>query len=296
MVSVTTWLERGGGVASRRELVAATSRADLERALAEAAVVRVARGRYALPTAQESRRAAHQLSAVAVGLSAAAHHGMLLKWQPRRPQLVVPRGRKVDAADRQACDIRWADLPSPWVRDGWVLTPAATVVDCARRLAFDQALAVADSALRGGLVSWEALEVAVEEAPRWGSARVRRVVAEADPRAHGPFESVLRAIALEVPGLAVVPQHRIDDGQGRFIGRVDLADVRLRIVLEADSFEFHGLPELLDKDCLRYDELVVAGWLVLRFSWRQVMSCPDWVRSVLERAVALRTQQRRLGA
>jgi very-short-patch-repair endonuclease len=294
MVSVTTWLEQCGGVASRRELVAATSRADLERALADGGVVRVARGRYALPTAHEARRSAHRLSAVAVGLSAAAHHGMLMKWQPRRPQLVVPRGRNVDAVDQKACDIRWADLRPRWVRDGWVLTPAATVVDCARRLPFDQALAVADSALRAGVVSWEALEEAVDEAPRWGSARVRRVVTEADPQAHGPFESVLRAIALEVPGLTVVPQHRIDDGHGRFIGRVDLADVRLRIVLEADSFEFHGLPELLDKDCRRYDELAVEGWLVLRFSWRQVMTCPDWVRSVLERAVALREQQRRL--
>jgi very-short-patch-repair endonuclease len=221
---------------------------------------------------------------------------MLLKWQPKRPQLVVPRGRKVPAATQRTHDISWRAIPRAWVVDGWVLSPAATVVDCAARLPFDEALAVADSALGSGRTSWEAVEEALGEASRWGSASVRRVLAATDARAHGPFESVLRAIALDVPGLTVVPQHRIDDAEGKFVGRVDLADLRLRIVVEADSFEFHGLPELMDKDCRRYDELVVGGWLVLRFSWSQVMTKPDWVRSVLVRAVALRERELLLSA
>jgi very-short-patch-repair endonuclease len=295
-VDVTAYLEQRGGVATRGDVVLACGRSALARALAEGAIVRVARGRYAVPAADRARQAAHQASAVAVGLSAAAHHGLLLKWQPKRPQLVVPRGRNISAELQRDNDVSWRALPDPWVTDRWVLTPAATVVDCAARLPFDEALAVADSALGTGAASWESVEEAAALGPRTGSARVRRVLAATDARAQGPFESVLRAIALEVPGLAVVPQHRIQDLDGEFVGRVDLADLRLRIVLEADSFEFHGLPELMDKDCRRYDELVLGGWLVLRFSWSQVMTRPEWVRSVLVRAVALREAELRLSA
>lgn len=294
-MSVTEELERRGGVAAYKDLVAATSRRDLELALRDASVVRLSRGRYALPTGSAARRAAHELSAVAVGLSAAAHHGLLLKWQPKRPHLVVPRGRRVPAAAQQANDVSWRRIPGAAVQDGWVLRPAFTVVDCASRLPFDEALAVADCALRFGTVSWEGLEQAQATWPRGRSLRVSQVLAAADAQAQGPFESVLRAIALDVPGLRVVTQHRIDV-EGGFLARVDLADLRLRMVLEADSFEFHGLPELMDKDCRRYDELVVDGWLVLRFSWSQVMTKDEWVRSVLERAVAVRERQLLLSA
>lgn len=294
-MSVTEELERRGGVAAYKDLVAATSRRDLELALRDASVVRLSRGRYALPTGSAARRAAHELSAVAVGLSAAAHHGLLLKWQPKRPHLVVPRGRRVPAAAQQANDVSWRRIPGAAVQDGWVLRPAFTVVDCASRLPFDEALAVADCALRFGTVSWEGLEQAQATWPRGRSLRVSQVLAAADAQAQGPFESVLRAIALDVPGLRVVTQHRIDV-EGGFLARVDLADLRLRMVLEADSFEFHGLPELMDKDCRRYDELVVDGWLVLRFSWSQVMTKDEWVRSVLERGVAVRERQLLLSA
>jgi very-short-patch-repair endonuclease len=292
---VTEELERRGGVAASKVLVGATSRRDLELALRDASVVRLSRGRYALPTGSAARRAAHELSAVAVGLSAAAHHGLLLKWQPKRPHLVVPRGRRVPAAAQQANDVSWRRIPGAAVEDGWVLRPAFTVVDCASRLPFDEALAVADCALRFGRVSGEGLEQAQATWPRGRSLRVSQVLAAADAQAQGPFESVLRAIALDVPGLRVVTQHRIDV-EGGFLARVDLADLRLRMVLEADSFEFHGLPELMDKDCRRYDELVVDGWLVLRFSWSQVMTKDEWVRSVLERGVAVRERQLLLSA
>lgn len=68
---------------------------------------------------------------------------------------------------------------------------------------------------------------------------------------------MLRAIALGVPGLALQPQVRIDDTDG-WIGRVDLADLALRIVLEADSHEFHTDAAAFARDCWRYDRLVVA--------------------------------------
>ena len=114
---------------------------------------------------------------------------------------------------------------------------------------------------------------------------MRRIAAAADPRAANPFESVLRAIALDVPGLAVEPQVTLREPQG--VARPDLVDLRLRIVLEADSFEWHGGRAALAADARRYNMLVVNGWIVLRFVGEDVMLDPHLVREMLVAAVAL---------
>jgi len=98
--------------------------------------------------------------------------------------------------------------------------------------------------------------------------------------------------SLDVPGLAVVPQVGIRLADGARVAP-DLVDVTLGLVLEADSHEFHTGRARLTSDCWRYDELVVAGWRVLRFTWEQVMHRQGWVRWVLERAVALLTPRTR---
>ena len=118
---------------------------------------------------------------------------------------------------------------------------------------------------------------------------MRRIAHHADARAANAFESALRAIAIDVPGVRVVPQVSIYDPG--FLGRPDLVDERLGIVLEADSFEWHGDRQALRRDARRYDRLVVRGWLVLRFCWEDVMFDPDWVRSMIEAAVAERTER-----
>ena len=92
---------------------------------------------------------------------------------------------------------------------------------------------------------------------------------------------MLRATALDVPGLDVEPQVPIWGDLGLTV-RPDLVDRRLRIVLEADSFEWHGDRAALRRDARRYDLLVANGWVVLRFAWEDVMFHPDYVRECLE--------------
>ncbi|MEW1955351.1 DUF559 domain-containing protein [Terrabacter sp. NPDC080008] len=142
-----------------------------------------------------------------------------------------------------------------------------------------------DSALRAGLPRRAVVAAATALGPRH-RARVLAVERHATAKSANPFESALRAIALGVDGSAWDPQHRIryDD----FYARVDLADPALGIVLEADSFEFHGERAALGRDCERYDELISRGWLVLRFTWEQVMFRPEWVTSVIDRTVRRR--------
>jgi len=108
--------------------------------------------------------------------------------------------------------------------------------------------------------------------------------------AANPFESALRAVAADTPGLHVEPQVSIYDPH--FLGRPDLVDERLGIVLEADSLEWHGGHAALGRDARRYDEFAVRGWLVLRFAWEHVMSDQAWVRAMLLAAVAERSERR----
>lgn len=286
-MDVTEHLARAGGIAARRELEQATSRAALEKAVQSGRVLRVARGRYALRTASEGQQAAQRLTGTAVLLSAAAHWGWRTKWQPVLPQVAVGRGRKVSEAVRREVDVRWRSIPVDQVADGWVTTRVRTVHDCCALLPFDEALAVVDSALREGRVTRRDL-LALDHVPGRLRRRVASVVMAGDARAANPFESVLRAIAVGVPGLEVRPQVRIDDAEG-WIGRVDLADVALRIVLEADSHEFHTDADAFARDCWRYDRLAVDDWLVLRFPWLHVMLRQEAVRRLLVRAVDLRS-------
>ncbi|MCY7399673.1 MAG: endonuclease domain-containing protein [Nocardioides sp.] len=273
-----------GGVASRRIIVSVTSRKALDEALAVGHLVRVAHGRYGVPGVQEGTRLALKVSGHVCLVSAALSHGWKVKLVPDLPQVAVPKDRRIDTATRSSIELHWIDLGEEQV-EGLATTAATTLLMCGRRLPFDEALAIADSALRDGFPARELTRLA-EKAKGPGSARLRRVAAAADGRAANPFESVLRAICLGVPGLGVEPQVRIRGGFALDV-RPDLVDRRLRIVLEADSFEWHGDRAALRKDARRYDLLVADGWRVLRFAWEDVMHDQDWVRSVLARTVAL---------
>ena len=277
-------LERLGGVARVQDLRRLTTRAKLRRAERRGQVVRLARGRYALPTALDGLQAAARLSAVLARRSAAAYFGWELKTQPPVPELIVPRNRNVPGERRQGVDLAWADLTPGEIVDGIVTSRERTLVDCMRFLPFDEALAVADSALRHGdttsaLLKWLAAQVSGK-----GAAQARRVAEIASGEAANPFESALRAIAENVKGLRVEPQVWLQlEGQWM---RPDLLDARRGLILEAESFEWHGKRRSLERDCVRYNAFAMAGFVVLRFSWEQVMFDPAYVERCLRNVVA----------
>lgn len=203
-----------------------------------------------------------------------------MKDVPTRATVTVPRNRKVTSQVRAEVDVFWRPMARGRIGSGSVTSPIQTVLDCARWLPFDAALAIADSSLRHGSVTPLELHDAADAIRGHRRQHVLRVVHAADVRADNPFESVLRAIGLDVPGLHLVPQVEISV-PGRRVVRPDLVDRRLKLVVEADSFEHHGGRKALVLDCARYNNLVADGWTVLRFAWEQVMHRPAWVSSIL---------------
>ena len=236
--------------------------------------------------AEAAVAAAGDLRGVVSGLSAAVVWGWSVKHVPTVAEVTVPADRHWHRKRHPGVRIRRLDL-HPSDVDGLVTTPVRTVLDCARRLPFDEALCVADSALHNGLDPDELAATADRTLGR-GAANVRRIAALANGAAENAFESCLRAIAIQVPGLSVTPQVAIREPA--FLGRPDLVDVALRIIIEADSFEFHGTRQALVTDAQRYNRFVANGWLVLRFTWEDVMHHPDLVHEVLVDVVAERTR------
>lgn len=270
-----------GGVATRGTLIGATSRAEVDRALHHDQIVAVARGRYCLPSVEDAPRLAHALGGVLSHTSAALHHGWEVKQVPERPHVTVPRRRRVDRRLAARATLHYADL-APDEITGIATNPESTLLQSFRVLPEDEALAIGDSALRHGIPSNVLARIAITVRGA-GAAKVRRIARLADGDAANPFESCLRHVALGVEGLHVRPQVTL----AHLSVRPDLVDVDLGVVLEADSFGWHGDRAALHRDCRRYDLMVVNGWLVLRFAWEDVMFDPDYVRSVLVAVVRL---------
>ena len=281
-------LKRFGGVATRRALVRATSRAEFDRAVQRGDIVKDAYGRYALPVADDALRAANRLSGVVSHRSAALHWGWEVKTVPERPDVTVRRKRHLAAHQAGDVELHWYDV-APDAVVGLVTSREQTLVDCMRSLPFDEALAIADSALRHRSIAKARLVELADSIKGTGAPQARRVAREATHLAANPFESVLRAIGLDVPGLHLEPQVVIADKEGR--GRADLVDRERRWVVEAESHSWHSKRGALRRDCRRYTKLVLLGWRVLRFAWEDVMFHPDYVRHCLDAAAAVAPRQ-----
>ncbi len=277
-------LQELGGYANRSVLLSRCSRAAVDRALREGLVLRLAPGVYGLPTTPLDVRAAIACGGVLSLTSAAIHHGWEVLRPPLHPHVTVPKHRRVRS--RSGIVLHRCDLLAEQV-SGPSTSTDFTLDQCLRQLPWPEALAVADSALRSGVVPARLRRLAVS-ASGPGARQLRRVAALANPDAANPFESALRALCNDIEGLQVVAQKQVHLGD-KWV-RPDLVDPDLMVVIEADSFEWHGSRTALHRDTVRYDELVRAGWIVLRFSWESVMFEQEWIKGILTDVVRRRTK------
>lgn len=275
-----------GGAARWRVLRHLVGWRALKRARADDRVV-CRNGLWALVDSGRDRQLAADLMAVRSHATAAAHWGLALPPEAASlVRLTMAPHAKVTAPP---ADLRLSYRRlEPADRVGDVTTPLRTVVDCLRDESLRVAVSVGDSALRDGLVSHEDLAAAVRALRGKGARVARHRLSLLDARAANAFESCARAILIEagIPGF--VPQVSIRDRDG-WIGRVDLANRELRIIIECDGFETHGGRQAFVRDLIRFTSLVSAGWRPLRFTWEQVMFQPQWVARRVRATVDLAT-------
>jgi len=300
----------GPHAVSRRELLGrGLTRFQLTAAVASGELVRVRRGVYA--AAPLTPRGRHLLSggradpayveqvravllslgstAAASGRTAAVLWGFDLAVEPRDVEVHVAAGRThvrldgvvVHARDLRACEVRVV----PGHGAIRLTSAAATVVECALTRPLAEGVAVADSALRSGLMSVEELVRAVDaHAGRPGARRLRHVLSLVDPGCESVLESLVRVL-LVTHGMLPLSQHLLLTRAGAAVARADFAWPDARLLLECDGRRWHDPADARDRDRRRDNEVVRLGWRVLRVSWDEVVRHPVFVVELIRDAL-----------
>ncbi|NTV39557.1 MAG: GxxExxY protein [Demequinaceae bacterium] len=159
----------------------------------------------------------------------------------------------------------------------WRSGAVADVIDAAARCvtALEQ-LAMVDSALNQRLMAEEELED-FRYTPR---RRLRWLAQQCDSRSQSPLETFAR-VALREAGLEVRPQVPIAG-----VGRVDLL-VNGLVIVETDGRATHAMEAAFDADRRRDRAAALAGYVVLRFGYRDVVDHMELLVAEVRAATAL---------
>ena len=237
---------------------------DLRGAVRRGEVSSDGKGAFWLPGAADDVVLAAKLRGRLTCASAARRHGIDLLHPPTMPHVAVPRTRGT-ATDEAV--VHRSDSPG-----GTPLVPLLhALVTMVRCLPTVDAVVALDSAVRQRLVRVDAVRSRLRGP---GSVEARRRLGLVDGRSGSVIETVLR-LALRQAGLQVDCQVLAPG-----VGRVDLV-VAGWLVIEVDGFEFHSKREEYRNDRRRTNQLVQAGYTVLRFTYEDVMFClPETLATV----------------
>jgi len=148
-----------------------------------------------------------------------------------------------------------------------------------------------DDALRRRLTTLDSLRGRLEvlgRSGRDGSGVLRTAIDVRDPgnaRAESRLERAFADLITDAQLPAPTLQHEVRDVRGRFIARVDAAWPEARLAVELDGRAFHEPLGRWNRDLRRQNDLVVAGWTPLRFTWWDVDQAPQRVVQDIARVV-----------
>jgi very-short-patch-repair endonuclease len=250
---------------------------------------RVHRGVFALGAAPLGFAARARAALLAVGVDAVLSHDSAAMWWALLPVADGPISitARRDVAPRPGIVPHvTTTLPSSDVRLHRrlpVTTPARTLVDLAavapepvvgRALSEAQVLRLAD-------LPAVAAQVAARPTHR-GAAVVGRLL-EAGPTA---TRSELERALARVVRAAGLPRPVMNEDVGQW--EVDALWAEERVVVETDGWDAHRHRAAFERDRAKDAALTAQGYVVLRFTWRQVTEEPLLVAARLAQTLALR--------
>ena len=195
-------------------------------------------------------------------------------WVP----VFAPRGRhglRIPGVDVTHRDLDERDVVR---RSGLAVSalPLA-VLDAA---ASEGTVSVLDQALLRGRVSMDQLHASHARYPgRRGAGTATRVLAAAASGARSEAERVVVALLRR----AAISGWRANDEASGYLGDFVFDDDR--VLVEVDGMAFHTDAETFQRDRRRQNELVNAGWAVLKFTWTDVTERPDYVIATIRQAL-----------
>lgn len=288
-------VRQGGFVRRDQALQVGLSRSQIAQRLKDGRWRRVGKYGYRLvemPGAVDRARAAvvGLPGAVVSHETAAELHGM-----PR-----VPRDLAVVSVHSQTTHVfpgvvvrRNHDLEDSdigWIDDLPVTTVARTVVDLAAVLSPRHLAAVVDEAIAAGLVEVDEIVAVLDRVARRGKPGVSVLREVLDDRKSGPP----RGTSLERAGAQVLINAGLGEPEYEFAipwdreRRFDAAYPEHKLAIEWDSIRWHSQREAMQRDRARDQQAVLHGWLVLRFTWKDVKERPEHVVATVRAALANR--------
>jgi very-short-patch-repair endonuclease len=176
----------------------------------------------------------------------------------RMDGIVAHRSRTLFDADRRL--VRWVPVTSP----------ARLVADLSGRLDPDALGSVVDELLRRRLGSLPRMADCIQrlgKAPGRSPATVHAVLSARWP-GYDPGDSTLETRVLRLLAAAGLPlpkqQHPVEVDGRRY--RIDLAYPEVMVAVECDGFRWHAQRGDFDRDRRRQNDLVAAGWRVIRLT------------------------------
>lgn len=227
--------------------------------------------------------------AVLSHVSAAVHYGLPV-WNVPLGRVHATRARRSGGLRTGRLHVHTAPLEDDEVveHEGVAVTsPARTLLDLARTVGFEQAVAVADAALHRHLLTRDDLDGGLARVARWpGAPRARRVVAFADPRPESVGESRSRVVMARLGVAPPVLQWRVVDARGRVLGTADFGWPEHGVAGEFDGFVKYGrllLPGQVPADVVfaekrREDAMRTVLRAFARWTWDEIGSFGEVAR------------------
>lgn len=223
---------------------------------------------------------ARPVASVAVShLAAAALHGIpgygrgTLELTAPRPFNLRRPGIKIHSSnDLDRCRVvQVGGLP--------VTDVSRTILDLGRTVGDARVLRAIEWGRRHDLTDWPRMISTLARHARRGRSGIRRlrrvIVANAhrDEISDSDFELLVLALLLEHGLPEPVMHHRVYH-QGRFVAEVDFAYPDRKLALEADG-DVHLQADVRERDVPRQNDLVLAGWTVLRVTYEGYRRRPE---------------------
>jgi len=268
---------RQHGVVSRRSLLElGLGRGAINRRVATGRLVPLQRGVYLVAGAPLTREARWMEALLACGPRAALSHRTagaiwtLVAAPPEHVEVTAPAVRRRPGIDVHRSTLR-PDEQTTW-RGLAITTPSRTLLDLAARFTPSHILRAVEEAEVRRILNVAAIERLLEHHPgRPGTRALRVAMEQRGLIGEGVVRSVFESAFAGFLATAGLPAPRLNArvaaGSKRI--EVDVAWFPQRVAVELDGHETHGTRSSFERDRARDRALHVAGWRVVRITWRQ---------------------------
>jgi very-short-patch-repair endonuclease len=267
---------RQGGVVGREQLVVlGVSPHAIDHRVRAGRFIAVFRGVYAVGHAAIGDRGRMHAAIIAAGPGATLSHRTSAAVQhliPSLPPFVEVTVTTAPRRSRPGLVIHATRRPPPIVAvDGLPVTdPLRTLIDLAPTLHPGELERACAEALVRGLVTASELTAA-------------RII---DTDRAAPTRSRLERQMLGLIRRAGLPRPLVNHTIGPY--EIDFVWQKERVLVETDGWDTHGNRFAFESDRAQDADLVAQGYVVLRFTWRQVFDEPILVATRVAQALALR--------